>query len=33
MAPAHGEHGEEILAELGRSAGEIAGLRERGVLG
>jgi len=33
MAPAPGEHGDEILSEIGRSAAEIAALRERGVLG
>jgi crotonobetainyl-CoA:carnitine CoA-transferase CaiB-like acyl-CoA transferase len=33
MAPSHGEHGDEILNELGRSAEEIAALRERGVVG
>jgi len=32
MAPAHGEHGDEILAELGRAPEQIAALRERGVL-
>ena len=33
MAPAHGEHTEEVLSELGRTAAEIAALRERGVVG
>ena len=33
MAPAHGEHTDEVLAsELGRSAEQIAALRERGVV-
>jgi crotonobetainyl-CoA:carnitine CoA-transferase CaiB-like acyl-CoA transferase len=33
MAPELGQHSDEILAELGRSAAEIAELRERGVVG
>lgn len=33
MAPAHGEHGDEILAELGHPRERIAALREKGVLG
>ena len=33
MAPAHGEHGEEILRELGRSDEQIAVLRASGALG
>ena len=33
MAPGHGEHGDEILRELGRSDEEIARLRQDGVLG
>lgn len=33
MAPDHGEHTEEVLREIGRNAGEIAALREKGVLG
>jgi len=33
MAPAHGEHGEAILAEFGYDAARIARLREDGVLG
>jgi itaconate CoA-transferase len=32
-APALGEHTDAVLAEVGVSAGEIAGLRERGVVG
>jgi crotonobetainyl-CoA:carnitine CoA-transferase CaiB-like acyl-CoA transferase len=32
MAPGHGEHTDEILGELGLGAGEIAKLRERGVV-
>ena len=32
MAPGHGEHGDEILRELGRSDAEIASLRRAGVL-
>jgi len=32
MAPAHGEHSDEILGELGRNAEAIAALRERGVV-
>lgn len=32
MAPAHGEHSEEILRELGRSEDEIAALRERAII-
>jgi crotonobetainyl-CoA:carnitine CoA-transferase CaiB-like acyl-CoA transferase len=32
MAPGHGEHSDEILNELGRSADEIAALREQGVV-
>ena len=32
-APAHGQHTDEVLAELGYSKQETAGLRERGVLG
>ena len=33
MAPEQGQHSHEILRELGKSAEEIAALRERGVLG
>jgi crotonobetainyl-CoA:carnitine CoA-transferase CaiB-like acyl-CoA transferase len=33
MAPEQGQHGHEVLRELGKSAEEIAALRERGVLG
>lgn len=33
MAPDHGQHTEEVLQEIGRTATEIAALRERGVLG
>lgn len=33
MAPAHGEHGEEILRELGRTPAQIATLRGSGALG
>jgi crotonobetainyl-CoA:carnitine CoA-transferase CaiB-like acyl-CoA transferase len=33
MAPEHGQHSDDVLGELGRSAEEIAGLRERGVVG
>jgi len=33
MAPELGQHSDEILAELGRSAAEIAELRRRGVVG
>lgn len=33
MAPEHGQHTEEILHELGRSASDIASLRSKGVLG
>jgi crotonobetainyl-CoA:carnitine CoA-transferase CaiB-like acyl-CoA transferase len=33
MAPEQGQHGHEVLRELGKSDGEIAALRERGVLG
>jgi len=32
MAPEHGQHGDEILAELGRAPEQIAALRDRGVL-
>ncbi len=32
-APALGEHTDDVLAEVGMSAGEIAGLREKGVVG
>jgi len=32
MAPEHGEHSTEVLQEMGRSADEIAALRERGVI-
>lgn len=33
MAPEHGEHGDEILRELGRNDQQIAALRDSGVLG
>jgi crotonobetainyl-CoA:carnitine CoA-transferase CaiB-like acyl-CoA transferase len=33
MAPDHGEHTDEVLREIGRNSGEIATLREKGVLG
>jgi crotonobetainyl-CoA:carnitine CoA-transferase CaiB-like acyl-CoA transferase len=33
MAPEPGQHSDEVLRELGRTDEEIAGLRERGVLG
>jgi crotonobetainyl-CoA:carnitine CoA-transferase CaiB-like acyl-CoA transferase len=33
MAPSHGQHSDEILGETGRSPKQIAGLRERGILG
>jgi len=33
MAPAHGEHGEELMRELGKTAAEIAALRASGALG
>jgi crotonobetainyl-CoA:carnitine CoA-transferase CaiB-like acyl-CoA transferase len=33
MAPEQGQHSHEVLRELGKSDEEIAGLRERGVLG
>jgi crotonobetainyl-CoA:carnitine CoA-transferase CaiB-like acyl-CoA transferase len=33
MAPEPGQHSHEVLRELGKSAEEIASLRERGVLG
>ena len=33
MAPEPGQHSQEVLRELGKSAEEIASLRERGVLG
>ena len=32
MAPEHGQHGEEILRELGHDEGHIAQLRSRGIL-
>jgi formyl-CoA transferase len=32
-APAHGEHTEEVLRELGLDAAEIEELRARGVVG
>lgn len=32
MAPAHGQHTEELLQEIGRTASEIAALREKGVV-
>ena len=32
-APRLGEHSDEVLGEYGFGAGEIAGLRERGVVG
>ena len=31
--PAHGQHTDELLAELGYSTAEIASLREAGALG
>jgi crotonobetainyl-CoA:carnitine CoA-transferase CaiB-like acyl-CoA transferase len=33
MAPDHGQHTNEILTEIGRSATEIDALRANGVLG
>jgi crotonobetainyl-CoA:carnitine CoA-transferase CaiB-like acyl-CoA transferase len=33
MAPGHGQHTDEVLAELGRSSGQIAELRESGAAG
>jgi crotonobetainyl-CoA:carnitine CoA-transferase CaiB-like acyl-CoA transferase len=33
MAPEHGEHTDEILAEIGRSPEAVAALRAKGVLG
>ncbi|MCP5042864.1 MAG: hypothetical protein GY944_17710, partial [bacterium] len=33
MAPAHGEHTDEVLAERGRTPEQIATLRAKGVLG
>ena len=32
MAPAHGEHTEEVLQEIGRTGSDIASLREKGVV-
>jgi crotonobetainyl-CoA:carnitine CoA-transferase CaiB-like acyl-CoA transferase len=32
MAPSHGQHSAEVLAELGRSEQDVAGLRERGIV-
>jgi crotonobetainyl-CoA:carnitine CoA-transferase CaiB-like acyl-CoA transferase len=32
VPPRLGEHGEEVLAEIGYDAGRISGLREQGVL-
>jgi crotonobetainyl-CoA:carnitine CoA-transferase CaiB-like acyl-CoA transferase len=32
MAPEHGEHTEEILAEIGRTGSEVEALRERGIV-
>jgi crotonobetainyl-CoA:carnitine CoA-transferase CaiB-like acyl-CoA transferase len=32
MAPAHGEHTEQVLQEIGRTGTEIAALREKGVV-
>ena len=32
-SPAHGQHTDEVLVELGLSSQEIAGLRERGIIG
>jgi crotonobetainyl-CoA:carnitine CoA-transferase CaiB-like acyl-CoA transferase len=32
MAPAHGQHTDEILARLGLGAAEVADLRARGVV-
>ena len=33
MAPAHGEHTEEIMAEIGRTGADVEALRERGIVG
>ena len=33
MAPEHGEHTEEVLQQIGRSAADIAALRDKGVIG
>jgi crotonobetainyl-CoA:carnitine CoA-transferase CaiB-like acyl-CoA transferase len=33
MAPGHGQHTDEVLKEIGRSAEQIAALREMGVTG
>jgi crotonobetainyl-CoA:carnitine CoA-transferase CaiB-like acyl-CoA transferase len=33
MAPEHGQHGDEILRELGRTDAEIEVLRKSGALG
>jgi crotonobetainyl-CoA:carnitine CoA-transferase CaiB-like acyl-CoA transferase len=32
MAPAHGQHTDEVIRELGRTQAEVAELRARGVL-